>query len=174
VSNVLKRNFFSLPQALLQRLKEMTQAELCLYVLLYGFAQKHSAVTIGIPAYKVRDWTGLSPTSVTMAAQKLKNAGMVILRSGAHGVTMYTLTDLETIREGEKTPDGTNTSVAEPLLAPKGFRGTYVCPLEPGRSARSKKPAPKPEPSAPSNPITWSEVGAGSQNLVCERPHQNL
>lgn len=160
----------------------MSGPALRLYVCLFLMGNQHSAPTIEIPAYILEDWTGLSESSVRKAAKELSDAGLVVLSSGAHGTSRYTLNDPRTIHEAgerqepetKKTPARTVKLFAgDALPAPSKFHGVYRCPLQPGRSSRTKreirskakKAAEQPTP-APFSPPTGAELFGDNHHPV--------
>jgi hypothetical protein len=101
VSNVFKNQkctWFPVPRALYKNghLRHLGGSAVKLYDLLMGLAQEHSAVKLELPAYKARDWAGLTAETVPIARRELEAAGLVTCKKGEHGVMTYVLLNPET------------------------------------------------------------------------------
>ncbi len=152
--NVLPRDviFFPMPAALVDdgHLLNLSASALRLYLVLLRLAQRHSAVEIELPDYKLRDLTGMDDKSAGKARRELDDAGLVACSKGVHGVSRYLLLHPKT---------------GSPLPRPPGRRGLHLHRPD-GRSARSarlacRQQAVLPE-AAPLYPPSWDEIGAAT------------
>ncbi len=144
MSNVFRDqcSFFTVPHELVDagHLRDLSEAAIKLYLVLVALAQKHSAIAIQLPAYKVHDYTGLQRKSVIKAGRELAQAKLVRLDKTCGAVMTYNLL---------------NPVTGSPLPAPEGRRGIHYHRPSPGRSARTieklRKAFPKDTAPEPDN-----------------------
>jgi hypothetical protein len=148
VSNILKDQctWFPVPHALYKNyhLRDLGGAAVKLYDLLMGLGQQHSAVKLELPAYIVRDFTGLTAETVASARRELQAAGLVTCTKGGHGVLTYVLLNPET---------------HVPLPPPEGFSGFFCHRPTLGRSARTARIQLRVEPVKSTSTLSWEEIG---------------
>jgi hypothetical protein len=154
VSNVFKGQgvlFVPVPAVVMDVLKDMSEAEIRLYLFLLRLAQKHSAVEISSPALEVHDHTGLHSETVAIARRKLEKRNLLCCKKGVSGLTVYVLM---------------NPLTGTALPAPQGFKGTRAYESK-GRSARTARSTPKPVENSPVVSIPWTEIGQPTTKKTC-------
>src|SRR5580704_15132232 len=105
MANVLRDQgrFFSLPAEFVESgcLRDLSPSAVKLYVALYYFGQKHSAVRLEFSNAELQSQTGLDTKSIQTARKLLCDQNLVRTLKGALGVYTYTLLNQKT---GEALP----------------------------------------------------------------------
>lgn len=161
--NVLRDQcpFFTVPADLVDagHLQRLSGSAVKLYYTLFRLAQRHSAVQIEIPDYETTDHCGLDPKSARKARRELEQAGLVVSKKNASGVTVYLLL---------------NPGTGMPLPPPAGRRGLKKFDRKPGRNARSARAARQQMKMAPDEPrpypLAWDEIAPAKAREPGEEP----
>jgi len=105
MSNVLRDQgrYFSLPAEFVESgcLRDLSPSAVKLYVSLYYFAQKHSAVRLEFSNAELQSYTGLDTKSIQTGRKLLCDLNLIRTLKGALGVYTYTLLNQKT---GEALP----------------------------------------------------------------------
>jgi hypothetical protein len=125
-------------------LPKMGHSEFRLYLALCRITEKHTAVELHLPSYRITDYTGLHSETIPVARRKLEERGLITSRKGANGRNVYTLLDPER-----------HTKLPASVHGKQHFTGVYKYQEE-GRSARTVRKA-----RAAAAALTWDELGHG-------------
>jgi len=161
MSNVLRDqcHFFSIPAEFVESggLRDLSPSAVKLYVALYFFAQKHSAVRLDFSNAQLKNHAGLDAKSVQAARTQLREQKLVRAEKGALGVYSYVLL---------------NPTTCEPLPAPPGRTGHKRYHSTPRR--HSEQPVPASEgaiaqattPAYPTRPLE-GRSSSGDASFRC-------
>ena len=112
MGNVLRDQgrFFSIPAEFVESgcLRDMSPSSVRLYVALYYFAQKHSAVRLEFSNAQLQSYAGLDAKSIQSARNQLGDLRLIKSLKGALGVYTYVLL---------------KPTTGEPLPSPEGRTG---------------------------------------------------
>src|SRR5262249_51828085 len=111
MGNVLRGEpFFPMPQEFADsgKLRDSSGSATKLYLALYYFAQRHTAVRLECSNAELRAYTGLDTKSIRSARNELMDQGLIVGQKGALGVYTYILL---------------NPRNREPLASPEGRTG---------------------------------------------------
>lgn len=149
MANVLRDQgkFFNIPAEFVESggLRDMSPSSVKLYVALYYFAQKHSAVRLEFSSAELQDHTGLDTKSIQSARGQLRDRRLIEIQKGALGVYTYILL---------------NPATGSPLPAPEkrtGLRRYHGRPKDQSKQQPgTKSPVPQKKPI---QTATGCEVG---------------
>jgi hypothetical protein len=121
MGNILRNQcrFFSIPTEFVEagNLGDCSPSALKLYIALYYFGQKHTAVRLEFSNAQLQSYVRLDTKSIQLARRQLGDRRLITIRKGALGVYTYTLL---------------NPTTGEPLPSPEGRTGLrrYYSPVK--------------------------------------------
>jgi hypothetical protein len=115
---------------------QMGHSEFRLYLALCRITEKHTAVELHLPSYRITDYTGLHSETIPVARRKLEERGLITSRKGANGRNVYTLLDPERHTNFQHPYMASNTS-----LASTNTKRKAALPVQCAERARRRLPS---------------------------------